>query len=271
MSAHGQISLEEVALDAELLGTGRIASPKAAEYALRLGDDALILSQQLSHWVAGAPELEEDMALANITLDLLGHARAFLHFAGTASGKSEDDLAYFRNEPEFRCCWLVQQPNGHFGDTIARQVLFSAYQVQLYSALERSDDPSLAAISGKAVREVRYHLNHAGQWVLRLAGGTDLSRKRILQSIEDVWPYVGELFQDDALTGDLAPATVPAPSSLRSGFDDTIQALFTEAEIDLPTVPPADAGGREGRHSTLLGHILPVMQSTARQFPGATW
>lgn len=268
---HGQVSLEEVELDVELPGAGHVASPDAAEYALRLGDDALILSQQLGWWVSRAPELEEDMALANITLDLLGHARALLHYAGSGSGKSEDELAYFRDEPEFRCCWLVQQPNGHFGDTIARQLLFSAYQARLYAALESSDDPTLQAIAAKASREVRYHLEHAGVWVLRLAGGTELSRGRILQSILDLWPYVAELFEDDDLTARLAPATVPLPSSLRPGFDDTVSHVFARAEIELPNVPAAKAGGRRGRHSTLLGYILPEMQSLARRFPGAAW
>ena len=268
---HGQVSLEEVKLDVELPGAGHVASPDAAEYALRLGDDALILSQQLGWWVSRAPELEEDMALANITLDLLGHARALLHYAGSASGKSEDDLAYFRDEPEFRCCWLVQQPNGHFGDTIARQLLFSAYQAPLYAALAASDDPTLGAIAAKASREVRYHLEHAGAWVLRLAGGTELSRGRILQSILDLWPYVAELFEDDDLTARLAPATVPLPSSLRPGFEEAVSHVFARAEIELPNVPAAKAAGRHGRHSTLLGYILPEMQSLARRFPGASW
>src|SRR5699024_8470073 len=173
----------------------------------------------------------------------------------------------FRDEPEFRCCWLVQQPNGHFGDTIARQLLFSAYQARLYAALESSDDTTLQAIAAKASREVRYHLEHAGVWVLRLAGGTELSRGRILQSILDLWPYVAELFEDDDLTTRLAPRTVPLPSSLRPGFDDTVSHVFARAEIELPNVPAAKAGGRRGRHSTLLGYILPEMQSLARRFP----
>ena len=268
---HGQVSLEEVELDVELPGAGHVASPDVAEYALRLGDDSLILAQQLGWWVSRAPELEEDMALANITLDLLGHARALLHYAGSASGKSEDDLAYFRDEPEFRCCWLVQQPNGHFGDTIARQLLFSAYQVQLYAALASSNDPTLQAIAAKASREVRYHFDHAGGWLLRLAGGTELSRGRILQSILDMWPYVAELFDDDDLTARLAPTTVPLPSSLRPGFDVAISRLFARAGTEPPNVPAAKAAGRRGRHSTLLGYLLPEMQSLARRFPGASW
>ena len=266
---HGQVSLEEVNSTSNFPVPGT-SLPRRSEYALRLGDDSLILAQQ-GWWVSRAPELEEDMALANITLDLLGHARALLHYAGSGSGKSEDELAYFRDEPEFRCCWLVQQPNGHFGDTIARQLLFSAYQARLYAALESSDDPTLQAIAAKASREVRYHLEHAGVWVLRLAGGTELSRGRILQSILDMWPYVAELFDDDDLTARLAPATVPLPSSLRPGFDVAISRLFARAGVEPPNVPAAKAAGRRGQHSTLLVYILPEMQSLARRFPGASW
>lgn len=267
---HGTVSLDEVVLDAELPGDGRVATPDIAEYALRLGDDALILAQQLGSWVSRGPELEEDLALANITLDLLGHARALLHYAGTASSRTEDELAYWRDEHEFRSAWLVEQPNGHYGDTIARQFLFSAYQVELYTALTASSDPSLQAIAAKAEREVRYHLDHATQWVLRFAGGTDFSRDRIIVSLSDHWPYVAELFTDDALTERLA-GVVPQPSSLRAGFDETLAAVCAEAALELPSVPPASGGGREGRHSTQLGHLLAEMQWLARRHPGASW
>lgn len=267
---HGNVVLTEVVLDDELLGTGHTATPDVAEYALRLGDDALILAQQLGWWVSRGPELEEDLALANVTLDLLGHARALLRFAGTASDKSEDDLAYWRDEHEFRSAWLVEQPNGHYGDTIARQFLFSAYQVELYTALSSSSDPSLQAIAAKAEREVRYHLDHATQWLLRFAGGTEFSRDRIIVSIADHWPYVDELFTDDELTERLS-GVVPLPSSLRAGFDDTVAAVFAEAEIETPKVPSAAGGGREGRHSTELGHLLAEMQWLARRHPGASW
>lgn len=267
---HGEVSLEEVVLDEELPGSGRVATPEAAEYAMRLGDDALILAQQLGEWVSRGPELEEDMALANITLDLLGHARALLHYAGSATGRSEDDLAYWRDEPEFRSAWLVEQPNGHYGDTIARQFLFSAYQVELYAALASSSDPSLRAIAAKAEREVRYHLDHAVQWVLRFAGGTPLSRERITVSLADLWPYVEELFTDDELTASLA-GVVPAPSSLREGFDRTVAAVCAEADLEVPATPAAAAGGRSGRHSTGLGYLLAEMQWLARRHPGATW
>lgn len=267
---HGVVSLDEVVLDVELPGSDRVASPDIAEYAMRLGDDALILAQQLSWWVSRAPELEEDMALANITLDLLGHARALLHYAGSASGRDEDDLAYWRDEHEFRCAWIVEQPNGHFGDTIGRQFLFSAYQVSLYTALQHSTDPALQAIAAKAEREVRYHFDHAAQWVLRLAGGTELSRTRITVALQDLWPYLAELFTDDALTERLN-GVVPAPSSLREAFDRMVTAVLDEAALTVPDVPAAAAGGRSGRHSTLLGHIIAEMQWLTRRHPGATW
>jgi len=268
--AHGEVSLDETVLDAELLGTGRTAEPDVAEYAMRLGDDALILSQQLSWWVSRAPELEEDLALGNIALDLLGHARALLHFAGTATGRSEDDLAYWRDEPEFLNCWLVEQPGTDFGDMIARQLYFSIYQVQLYTALLTSDDPSIAAIAAKAEREVRYHQDHAVQWVLRLAGGTDESRERIIVSLNDMWPYVEELFTDDPLVEKLDGIAV-RPSSLRAGFDDTLDAVFNEAELERPTAKPAMTGGRQGRHSTRFGYIIAEMQWLTRRHPGASW
>ena len=269
-NAHGEVTVDEHRLADELPGSGATATADVAEYAMRLGDDSLILSQQLGWWVAKAPELEEDMALANIILDLLGHARALLHYAGTATGRSEDDLAFWRDEPEFLNCWLVEQPNGHFGDTIARQFIFSAYQAELYKTLLNSTDVSLQAIAGKAEREVRYHLDHAMQWILRLAGGTEESRGKILVSLQDLWPYVDELFADDELTSRLA-GIAAQPSALRAGFDQTVAAVFTEAAIEVPEVKPAYARGRSGMHSTQLGHLLTEMQWLPRRNPGAKW
>jgi len=267
---HGDVSVDETLLSAELPGSGRVASPEVADYATRLGDDALILSQQLGWWISRAPELEEDMAIGNIALDLLGHARALLHFAGTATGRSEDDMAYWRDEPDFRNCWLVEQPGNDFGDMIARQLYFSAYQVELYRALESSADESLAAIAAKALREVSYHLDHAVQWTLRLAGGTDESRRRIIQSLLDQWPYVDELFIDDELTDSLE-GIAARPSALRPGFDATLDAVFAEAGLETPAAKPAACGGRQGRHSTQLGYILAEMQWLSRRHPGAKW
>jgi ring-1,2-phenylacetyl-CoA epoxidase subunit PaaC len=267
---------EDIALEVR---TG-LAKPSedTAEYALRLGDDALILAQRLGHWISRAPELEEDIALGNIALDELGHARSFLSYAGGAmvnddgSAKSEDDLAYFRREHEFRSVQLFEQPNGDFAATIARQFVVSYYQFLLYSKLTESKDATLAAIAAKAVKEVDYHRDHAAQWVLRLAGGTEESRKRMIHGFRIMWPYVEELFRDDDLTGRLAEAGIAvAPSSLKEDFDRLAGEVLTEAELEVPDVPAAPGGGRQGRHSEHLGYILAEMQVLAREHPGASW
>lgn len=269
--AHGDVTVERIALSAELAGgEGRAPSADVAEYALWLGDDALILSQQLGAWIARAPELEEDVALANIALDLLGHARSLLHYAGSFDGRTEDDLAYWRDEPEFRCAWLFQQPNGDFAQTIARQLVASVYLFELYTALQGSSDETLAAIAGKAVKEVEYHRDRAVQWTLRLAGGTDESRRRIVRAVGDVWPYVGELFRDEPLIDRLGDVAV-RPSALQAGFDAVIAAVFAEAEIEVPAGPVSSAGGRRGAHFSTLGYLLAEMQVLARAHPGATW
>lgn len=270
IDVHGDVSVDQTVLAAELPGSGRVATPDIAEYATRLGDDALIMQQQLGWWISRAPELEEDMAIGNIALDTLGHARALLHFAGTATGRSEDEMAFYRDEPEFLNCWLVEQEATDFGSLIARQFLFSAYQLELYRALESSADESLAAIGAKSRLEVAYHLDHAVQWVLRLAGGTEESRERIILALHDMWPYVDELFQDDELTERL-DGIAAKPSSLRTGFDLIVSEVFTEAGLEIPDVQPADCGGRQGRHSTLLGYIIAEMQWLPRRHPGAKW
>ncbi|MFJ6374536.1 1,2-phenylacetyl-CoA epoxidase subunit PaaC [Pseudarthrobacter oxydans] len=267
---------EDIALEVR---TG-LAKPTedTAEYALRLGDDALILAQRLGHWISRAPELEEDIALGNIALDELGHARSFLSYAGGAmtnddgSARSEDDLAYFRREHEFRSVQLFEQPNGDFAATIARQFVVSYYQFLLYSRLTESQDATLAAIAAKAVKEVDYHRDHAAQWVLRLAGGTEESRKRMIHGFRIMWPYVEELFRDDALTERLAEAGIAvAPSSLKEDFDRLTGEILNEAELEVPDVPAAPGGGRQGRHSEHLGYILAEMQVLAREHPGAKW
>ncbi|WP_347978350.1 1,2-phenylacetyl-CoA epoxidase subunit PaaC [Microbacterium sp. ProA8] len=268
---HGEVTVERVELSAELAGgEGRAASADVAEYALWLGDDALILSQQLGAWIARAPELEEDVALANIALDLLGHARSFLRYAGTYDDRSEDDLAYWRDEPEFRSAWLFEQPNGDFAQTIARQLAASVYLFELYTALQGSSDVTLAAIAAKAVKEVEYHRDHAVQWTLRLAGGTDESRRRMIRAVGDVWPYVAELFRDEPLIDRLDGVAV-RPSTLQPAFDAVIAAVFAEAELEFPTGPTSSAGGRNGHHFSTLGFLLAEMQVLARQHPGATW
>lgn len=243
-----------------------------AEFALRLGDDALILAQRLGHWISRAPELEEDVALGNIALDQLGHARSFLSYAGGAWEKSEDDLAYFRREHEFRSAHLFEQPNGDFAVTIARQFVVSYYQFELYRRLTESTDATLAAIAAKAVKEVDYHRDHSAQWILRLALGTEESRRRIIHGLRLVWPYVQELFEDDELTHRLAEAGAAVePSSIKDDFDRLTGEVLAEAELEVPNVPEAPGGGRRGKHSEHLGYILAEMQVLAREHPGASW
>ncbi|MHA7289679.1 1,2-phenylacetyl-CoA epoxidase subunit PaaC [Arthrobacter sp. MDT3-24] len=261
---------EDIALEVR---TG-LARPTedVAEYALRLGDDGLILAQRLGHWISRGPELEEDVALGNIALDQLGHARSFLTYAGGAWDKTEDDLAYFRREHEFRSAAIFEQPNGDFAATIARQFIVSYYQFELYRRLTESTDATLAAIAAKAVKEVDYHRDHSAQWVLRLAGGTDESRTRMIQGLKQMWPYVAELFQDDELTTRLAETDAAVePSSLRADFDRLTGEILAEAELEVPDVPAAPGGGRHGRHSENLGYLLAEMQVLAREHPGASW
>ena len=259
------------ALRPEDIAASELHAPEdVAEYALRLGDDALILAQRLGWWISRAPELEEDVALANIGLDLIGHARSFLTYAGTAWGKTEDDLAYWREETEFRSAHIVEQPNGDFADTIARQLIVSFFQYELYTALLESSDETIAAIAAKAVKEVDYHRDHSAQWVLRLGLGTDESRRRMTRSLEKIWPYVNELFVDDELVEKLDGVAV-RPSSLKPAFDAKVGAVLAEAELQVPEVQPAPGGGRRGQHSEHLGYILAEMQVLARQHPGATW
>jgi ring-1,2-phenylacetyl-CoA epoxidase subunit PaaC len=237
---------------------------------MRLGDDALILSQQLGWWISRAPEIEEDVALGNIALDLLGHARSLLHYAGTASGRTEDDLAYWRDEPEFRSAWLFEQPNGDFAHTIVRQLFASLYLEALYARLTASTDPTLAAIAAKAAKEVAYHVDHAEQWMLRLTLGTDESNRRITIALADLWPYLAELFEDDELIERLDGIAV-RPGALEAEVQDAVAGILERCELAAPTVAPAAGGGRHGRHSSYLGYLLAEMQVLARRHPGASW
>ena len=254
----------------DIAASGVQASEEVARYALALGDDALMLGQRLAHWISRAPELEEDIALGNIALDLIGHARFFLTYAGTAWGKTEDDLAYFRDEEEFRSARLAEQENGDFGQTIARQLIFSYYQYELYSALVKSEDPTLAAIAAKALKEVAYHQDHATAWTLRLGIGTEESNRRMQEGLYYMWPYIDELFYDfeDAVA---LPGVAVLPSTLRENFDRRLTATIEEAQLQIPDVPQARGGDRSGQFSEARGHILTELQVLARAHPGATW
>ena len=268
--AHGHVAVDVTTLDAELIEGETAATPDVAEYALWLGDDSLILAQQLGAWISRAPELEEDVALGNVALDLIGHARSLLHYAGTASNQTEDDLAYWRTEPSWRSLHIVEQPNGDFAHTIARQFVVSHYLFELYSRLRASADSTLAAIAAKAVKEVDYHRDHSTQWVLRLAQGTEESRRRMITAVSDLWPYVDEMFRDDALIDRLEGVAV-RPSSLRPAFDAAIAPVLAEAELEIPRGFVASGGGRNGRHSEHLAFLLAEMQVLTRAHPGASW
>ncbi|MCK6095860.1 phenylacetate-CoA oxygenase subunit PaaC [Micrococcus sp. EYE_162] len=262
-----------VAITAEEISSGeQKASDEVARYAVYLGDDSLMLGQRLSWWISRAPELEEDIALGNIALDLVGHARFLLSYAGTAWGKSEDDLAYFRDEEEFRSVRLVEAENGDFAKTIARQLYFSFYAYELYSRLKESTDATLAAIADKALKEVLYHQDHAAEWLNRLGLGAEESARRMQRGLDELWPYVPELFHDDDLTRSLAEEGVAVlPSSLEEPTMSRLTSAITAAGLQVPATGTARGGDRSGEMSEHRGYILAEMQSLARRHPGATW
>ncbi len=240
------------------------------DYTLGLGDDALVSAQRMGWWISRAPELEEDVALANIGLDQLGQARTLLTYAGQVegAGRTEDDLAYLRDDREFRNVKLVERPMSDFGVAMARLLVVATYQSHLYAGLQGCADETLAGIAGKAVKEVAYHVDHATHWVLRLGDGTDESHLRMQGALDAEWPYVDELFAplDPALAG-----RVVDPRSLRSAVLDDLTRVVETATLTVPDVAPALGGGREGLHTEHLGHLLAEMQHLHRSHPGATW
>jgi len=244
------------------------------ELLLRLGDDSLILSQRLGEWTGHAPSVEVDLSLANIALDLVGQATHFLTLAAEAEGKGRDAdaLAFRRDVLDFRNCWLVEQPNGDFAQTMARQFLFSTWQKSLFDQLAVSRDDRIAAVAAKAVKEVAYHEELAAEWVIRLGDGTDESRARMIDGIEWMARFVPELFEMDEVAADAATrGLAPDLGSIRMGYDARVQAVLGEAGLPaLPTQRPI-LGGRRGHHSEHLGHLLAVMQYLPRTYPDAVW
>jgi ring-1,2-phenylacetyl-CoA epoxidase subunit PaaC len=243
-------------------------------YVLRLGDDALVMSQRLGEWIAASPQLEEDVAVGNIALDLLGQARSLLTYAGEleGAGRDEDALAYFRDEREFSNVHLCELANGDFGHTMARLLVFSAYQSELYAQLSTSTDPTLSAVAAKALKEVSYHRDHATQWVLRLGDGTEESHRRVQAGIDAVWPYTSELFEADRLLDEQVEAGVAAdPVAMQPPWSAYVTTVLQKATLALPTAVPAVTGGRRGIHTEQMGYLLAEMQYLARSHPGATW
>ena len=253
-------------------------SAALAAYALALGDDALVLAQRCGEWITNAPQLEEDVALANIGLDLLGQARTLLTYAGEVEraidgkGRTEDDLAYLRDERSFTNVQLVELANGDFAVTTARLLAFSTYQLALYDELQRGADPTLAAIAAKAVKEVADHRDHATSWVVRLGDGTDLSHERMQAGLERVWPYVGELFDASWIDPGLLAAGVAVDvSALRPDWEAYVSGVLAEATLDVPDVAQRPTGGRRGIHTEAMGYLLAEMQHLHRSHPGARW
>ncbi len=244
------------------------------EYLLRLGDDSLVLGHRLSELCGHGPILEEDIALTNISLDCIGQAEALLALAGEveAKGRSADDLAFHRDPIDFRNALLVEQPNGDFAVTILRQALFDAWRVPLLERLSESPFEPLAAIAAKSLKEVRYHLRHSGDWVVRLAGGTDESRRRIEAALAELWPYTGELREEDDVTSALAVAGIaPEQAAVAERWRAIVSELFNSAGLDVPEDGWMARGGRTGRHSEEHGRMLNEMQSLPRAIPGAEW
>lgn len=247
------------------------------EYLLRLGDDRLILGHRLSEWCGHGPILEEDIALANVSLDLLGQATILLRMAGEVEGqgRTEDALAYFREATEFRNSQLVELPKGDFAFTVARQFLFDVYDVVLLEALTTSSNTELAAIAAKSLKEARYHVRHSGEWMIKLGDGTDESHRRVQTALDSLWRYTTELFATDAIDDELVQAGVaPDLAGLKPKWEALVRDVLQRATLTAPNDVPRPAGmrgGRSGAHTEHLGHLLAEMQIVARSHPGATW
>ena len=243
---------------------------------LRLGDDALVLAQRLGEWCGHAPALEEDIALTNIALDLIGQTQSYLSLAGSldpVAPKTDDELAFLRSENEFKNLLLVEQPNGHFGDTIARQFLFDTYALlRAEHIAQQTFDLDAAAIAAKAVKEIRYHADHSSKWIIRLGDGTSESHTRIQKSINDLWGFTGEMFAADEVDNAGAIAgLLPDLIALKTQWDVEIDSVLAEATLMRPKDGAMKTGGRTGIHTKELGIMLAEMQILPRTHPGASW
>jgi ring-1,2-phenylacetyl-CoA epoxidase subunit PaaC len=251
-----------------------VVAGAAAVYTLRTADDCLVLSHRLAQWSSWAPTLEDDIALTNIALDLLGQARGV--YARTAeldgTGRSEDDYAFLRDERDFTNCLLVEQENGDFATTILRQLLCSTYQLALWQSLTTSADEQVAAIAAKAVTETTYHRDHATDWTLRLGDGTAESHERMETALAALWPYTFELFESDDVTRESSTLGVgPDPVSLRPEWHGYVTRVLSDATLAVPESTWRPSGGRQGLHTEPFGYMLAEMQHLHRSFPGVTW
>jgi len=243
-------------------------------YALRLGDDSMVLGQRLGEWSGEAPSLELDLALSNLALDLIGQATHFLGYAGEVEGKGRtgDTLAFHRDVLDYANCLLVEQPNGDFARTIARQFLFSLWRKGYFEALRGSSDTCFAGVAKKAVKETAYHLRLSSEWMVRLGDGTAESRQRVTEGLDWCWRFVDELFEVDEVTRVLvAEGVAPDPAALRAPFDVEVDAVLAHATLVRPAARRGVSGGRSGHHSEHLGHLLAEMQFLPRAYPDAEW
>ena len=248
--------------------------PGLFEYLLRLGDDRLILGQRNAEWCGHGPILEEDIAIANISLDQVGQAQLFLTLAGQVegAGRDADALAYWRDETEFRNLQLVELPRGDFAFTMMRQFLFSAWSHFLLEGVARSKQEDLAGIAAKAGKENRYHLRHASEWIVRLGGGTEESHRRAQGALDELWSWTVEFFAEDEVErAAVAAGYGPSPAGFKPQWDALVAEVIGRATLTVPTTPGRMVGGRKGRHTEYLGHLLAEMQIVARSHPGATW
>ncbi len=243
-------------------------------YCLRLGDNSLILGQRITEWCSHAPILEEDIALANLALDLIGQAREFLTYAGEIEkkGRAEDDLAFLRDANEFRNALLVEQPNGDFAHTIVRQYLFSVFNYHLLTELGKGKDSTLAAIAVKSLKECTYHVRHSGEWILRMGDGTEESKRRLFNAFEDLWMYSAELFDTDESDDLLVKKGIAVDmKTIHPLWLETIKAHLDKISFPLPSNHYLVQGIKKGKHSEHLGHILAEMQFLPRAYPGTKW
>jgi ring-1,2-phenylacetyl-CoA epoxidase subunit PaaC len=244
------------------------------EYLLRLGDDSLILGHRLSEWCGHGPALEEDIALTNISLDLIGQTTELLKYAGQVEGKgrTEDDIAFLRFDKDYRNLLLVERPNGDFGVTIMRQFLFDAYRKPLFDRLVNSSDEMIAAIAAKSLKETKYHLKHSAEWVIRLGDGTEESHNRIQEALNDLWKYAAELFYEDEVDAELkANGVLPDMDTLKAEWEANVHAVLKEATLQIPDNNWEQVGGRKGLHSEYLGYILAELQYMQRAYPNMEW
>jgi ring-1,2-phenylacetyl-CoA epoxidase subunit PaaC len=251
-----------------------MTSPSIVQYLLRLGDDRLVLGHRLSEWCGHGPILEEDIALANISLDLIGEATLLLKLAGDleGQGRNEDALAYFRDAIDYRNALMCELPKRDFAFTIVRQFFFSVFSLLQMQSLLRSSNAELAGIAGKAVKEAKYHVRHSAQWVVTLGDGTADSHARVQHAVDELWRYSGELFMSDAVEQEAASAGIGVdPASLLDAWRTQVTEILGRGRLTVPQDGYMQRGGREGRHLEHLGHMLAEMQIVARSHPGASW